>query len=94
MGGLYWSGMSGNQDIRLVPVRTFSGGSAVMDADLARNLLEAEGIESMVPGEVAAETIPVLDAQLMVREEDAARAAEILAAYFDSAEPEPAEEPS
>ncbi len=76
--------MSTNQDIRLIPVRTFSGGSAVMDADLARNLLEAEGIESMVPGEVAAETIPVVGAQVLVREEDAERAAEILAAYFDS----------
>ena len=54
-----------------------------MNADLARNLLEAEGIESMVPGETAAETIPVIDAQVLVREDDAARAAEILAAYFD-----------
>jgi len=75
--------MSGDQNIRLVPVRTFGGGAAVMNADLARNLLEAEGIESMVPGEAAAETIPVVDAQVLVREDDAARAAEILAAYFD-----------
>ena len=84
--------MSGNQDIRLVPVRTFGGGTAVMDADLARNVLEAEGIESMVPGETAAETIPIVDAQVLVREEDAPRAAEILAAYFDSPAPEAPEE--
>ena len=75
--------MSGDQNIRLVPVRTFGGGSAVMNAELARNLLEAQGIESMVPGDIAAETIPVVDAQVLVREDDAARAAEILAAYFD-----------
>jgi len=75
--------MSGDQDIRLAPVRTFSGGAAVMNADLARNILEAEGIECMVSGGIAAERIPVVDAQVLVREDDAPRAAEILSAYFD-----------
>ena len=83
--------MSGDQDIRLVPVRTFGGGSAVMNAELARNILETEGIESIVPGDIAAETIPVVDAQVLVREEDARRAAEILAAYFDAPADEDAE---
>ena len=52
--------MSDESEIKLVPVRAFSGGTASLDAEVARNLLAAEGIESMLPGDMAAVTIPVL----------------------------------
>lgn len=81
---LYWSPMSKESETKLVPVRVFSGGTASLDAELARNVLAAEGIESMLPGDIAAETIPVLEVQLLVREEDAPRAVELLQAYFDT----------
>jgi hypothetical protein len=80
--------MSDESESKLVPVRAFSGGTASLDAEVARNVLAAEGIESVLPGEMAAVTIPVLGVQLLVRAEDAARAAEILEAYFDKAEEE------
>lgn len=74
--------MSDESQIKLVPLRVFSGGTASLDAELARNVLAAEGIESLLPGDIAAATIPVLGVQLLVREEDAPRAAELLEAYF------------
>ena len=76
--------MSDESKVKLVPVRVFSGGTASLDAELARNVLAAEGIESVLPGDIAAETIPVLGVQLLVREGDAERAAELLEAYFDT----------
>jgi hypothetical protein len=76
--------MSDESQIKLVPLRVFSGGTASLDAELARNVLAAEGIESLLPGDIAAATIPVLEVQLLVREEDAERAAELLEAYFDT----------
>jgi hypothetical protein len=78
--------MSDEAETKLVPVRVFSGGTASLDAEVARNILAAEGIKSVLPGDMAAVTIPVLDVQLLVREEDAPRAAELLEAYFDTGE--------
>ncbi|MBZ5516046.1 MAG: DUF2007 domain-containing protein [Acidobacteriia bacterium] len=84
--------MSDESKIKLVPVRVFRGGTASLDAELARNVLAEEGIESILPGDIAAETIPVLEVHLLVREEDAPRAAELLEAYFDTEEESPAPE--
>jgi hypothetical protein len=84
--------MSDESEIKLVPVRAFSGGTASLDAEVARNVLAAEGIECVLPGDMAAVTIPVLGVQLLVREEDAPRAAELLEAYFDTAEGSPVPE--
>jgi hypothetical protein len=81
--------MSDEQEINLVPVRTFSGNMARLDAELAKGWLAAEGIESEIPGEMAADTFPFLSVQLFVREEDAARAAEMLSGLMES----PAESP-
>jgi hypothetical protein len=81
-------------DVKLVTVRTFHGPTASMDAELERNVLKEEGILSALPGDTGAEVIPGIDVvQLLVREEDAARADEILAA-FENAEAEvPENEP-
>jgi len=66
-------------DVRFVPVRVFQGLHAQFQADLARNVLEAEGIPCMVTAELGAELIPGLDAvQLLVREEDRSRASEVV----------------
>ena len=68
-----------------------------MDADLARNILQTQGIPSLLQGESSAEVLPVLDIPLFVREEDVERAERILSDYLDTEvqstpeEPEPAE---
>jgi len=76
---------------KLVCVRRFNGATARLDADLARTLLQNQGIPCVLAGEVAAELLPVLDVPLLVREEDAERAAQLLTGYFDSPGPLPVE---
>lgn len=73
--------------VKIVRIRTFSGATASLDASLARNLLKASGIRSILGGETSAEMLPVLEVSLMVREEDADRAADILRNYFDKQGP-------
>ena len=71
-------------DSRLVTVRIFTGATALLDADVARNILQSQGIPSFVPGETSLELLPMLDVPLMVREEDAEHAARILRDYLDT----------
>ena len=75
------------QEVKIVRIRTFSGGTASLDAGLARNLLLARGIRSVLEGETSAELLPVLEVSLLVREDEADRAAEILSNYFDKSGP-------
>lgn len=83
---------------KLVRLRTFSGPGAQLTAGLAKNLLAAEGIPCVVPGEMMAETLPGVDlVQMLVREEDAENAAQILKSFLDTPledvdEPESSEE--
>jgi Putative prokaryotic signal transducing protein len=77
----------GQSDVRLATVRTFLG-AAFTDAELAKNLLESEGIPCLLTGANAARLYHALDVQLMVREQDAERAARILREYSDAAPPE------
>ena len=74
---------AGSGDSKLVTVRVFSGATALLDADVARNILQSQGIPALVPGETSAELLPVLDVLLLVREEDAGRASQILQDYLD-----------
>ncbi|MGO8787363.1 MAG: putative signal transducing protein [Terriglobia bacterium] len=89
--------LSGEKNVKLVSVRVFNGGTAQMDADLARNILQAQGIPCLLQGEGSFEMLPVLDIPLLVREEDAERAERFLQEYLDTEapsgpdEPEPAE---
>jgi hypothetical protein len=76
--------ITNEKDVKLVSVRTFTGGTAQMDADLARNILQSQGIPSVLPGETSAELLPVLDVHMLVREEDAERAATVLEEYLDT----------
>ncbi len=69
--------------VKTVRIRIFSGYTASLDADLARNLLRARGIPSILGGQTSAELLPVLEVSLLVREEDAERATDILHNYFD-----------
>ncbi len=69
------------KDVRLVPVRVFAGGTAQMNADLARNILQSQGIPCILQGENSAEMLPVLDVPVLVREQDVARAERILRDY-------------
>jgi len=80
-----------SKDFKLVTVRVFSGPTALLDADVARNILQTQGIPSMVPGETSLELLPVLDVPLLVREEDAAQAARVLQDYLDSGAATPSE---
>jgi hypothetical protein len=69
----------GESDVHFVPVRVFQGLHAQFQVDLARNVLEAEGIPCTVRGDLGAGLIPGVDAvQLLVREEDRARASELV----------------
>jgi hypothetical protein len=74
-----------------VTARIFTGPTALLDADVARNILQSQGIPSLVPGETSVELLPVLDVLLLVREEDAERAAAILRGYLDGGAPSPTE---
>lgn len=73
--------------VKTVRIRIFSGHTASMDADLARKLLKARGIPAILGGQASAEMLPVLEVSLLVREEDANRATEILRNYFDKSGP-------
>ena len=75
-------------DAKMVRVRTFSGPTAMLDADLARNLLQSSRIPSILPGETSVEMLPFLEVPLLVREEDAERARSILKEYFDRSAPD------
>lgn len=75
------------QEAKIVRIRTFSGGTASLDAGLARNILLARGIRSVLEGEASAEMLPVLEVYLLVREDEADRAADILNDYFDKPGP-------
>jgi hypothetical protein len=72
------------RDAKLVQVRVFSGATALLDAEVARNILRAEGIPSLVQGGTAAELLPIFDVPLLVPAQEAERAAEALEAYFNS----------
>jgi len=72
------------RDAKLVRVRIFSGPTALLDADLARNILQAQGIPSFIPGENSLELLPVLDVPLLVREQDLAKAEAMLKSYLDT----------
>jgi hypothetical protein len=79
-------------DVTLVRIRTFSGPTAQLDADLARNLLRTQGIFCTLPGEMAAEALPgVCEVHLLVRKEDAEKAVEFLTGYLDTPGPIPVE---
>jgi hypothetical protein len=56
-----------------------------MEADLAKNILETEGIPCVLPGRYTAEMLPGVEVvQLFVTRRDAQRASEILESYFDT----------
>jgi hypothetical protein len=74
-------------ELKLVRIRIFSGPTARLDAELAKNLLETEGIRCILSGEISAETIPIFDIPLLVREEDAEQAEEILEGYLQAPGP-------
>lgn len=76
--------LGGEKDVKLVSIRTFAGGTAQMDADLARNILQTQGIPSLLQGESSAEVLPVLDIPLFVREEDVERAKRTLIDFLDA----------
>jgi len=75
------------KDVKLVPARIFNGTTAQMDAELARNILQTQGISSALSGEGLADPFPVMEVHLLVREEDAERAERFLQEYLDTASP-------
>jgi hypothetical protein len=82
---------AGAPDSKLVTVRVFTGARALTDGELAKNLLKCQGIPSLLSGEFSALLVPVLDVPLLVREQDAERAASILRDYLDTEAASPAE---
>ncbi len=76
------------RDVKLVCVHTFGGGTALMQAELARSWLESEGIPCVLPGEPSVGMFPVLDVPVFVRKEDEEAAKRILREYLESKAPE------
>jgi len=74
-------------DVKLVPARTYQGGTAQMDAEVARGVLESQGIPAALSGEGAGEPFPLTRVILLVREEDEQKALRVLAEYFDKETP-------
>ena len=72
-------------NMELVTIHTFSGPTAPIEADMAKQVLAAEGIKCAIAGEGSAEVLPGVDmVQLMVSEDDAEEAKEILESFFDN----------
>ena len=70
--------------MNFVRVRAFNGATASLDAQLAKGILRESGIFSVVPNKFGAEVLPGVDVvQLLVGEEDADDAAQILADFLD-----------
>lgn len=82
---------AGADDSKLVPIRVFAGPNALLDAEVAKNILQTQGIPSLLPGKTSVELLPVLDVSLLVREKDAERATSILRDYLDTEAASPAE---
>ena len=76
--------LSDEKNVKLVPVRVFTSGTAQMDAEVAQSILQSQRIPCTLSGGGSAEIIPVLDVQLLVREEDAVRAGHVLRDYLDT----------
>ena len=76
---------TGESKVKLVRVRTFGGPTAHMYAELARSILEAEEIPCVLPGQVfCGDAYPGVDVvQLLVCEEDATEAVDILENFLD-----------
>jgi hypothetical protein len=81
-----------DKDSKLVPVRVFAGDSD-MGAEVARGVLESQGIPCVISGEVAGDPFPVGEIQLIVREQDLARAERILRDYAGAEILEPPDDP-
>jgi len=72
-------------DVRLVKIRSFGGPAGNMNAEVAKNILEANGLRSVLRGEFSGETLPGVDSvDLLVRAEDATQAAELLDSFLDN----------
>jgi hypothetical protein len=80
------------KDVKLVPVRSYSGPSAQMDADIARGVLQSQSIPCALSGEGAGEPFPLMEVHVLVREEDKERAARVLEAYLEAETPVIADE--
>ena len=76
-----------SHDVKLVTVHVFGGLTAHASAELAKNWLEAEGIPCVLVGANASRIYHAFDVPLMVREEDAEEAAQILKDYLESSQP-------
>jgi hypothetical protein len=70
--------------LSFVKVREFSGATAGLDAQLAKGILNDRGIFSMVPNRFGADVLPGVDlVQLLVQEDEAEEAAQILEDFLD-----------
>jgi hypothetical protein len=80
------------KDEKLVCVRIFTGTSG-MEAEVARGLLESQGISCALSGDVGGQPFAVTEIHLLVLEEDAGRAERILQEYAQAGVPAAPEEP-
>jgi len=87
-------GMTSMSQPKMVRVRAFAGPTAKTDAELAKGILQNQEIPSVVSGGQSADLLPGVDmVQLLVREEDAEEAAELLESFLDNPSKTPADQP-
>jgi hypothetical protein len=80
-------------EFKLVPLRVFTGDTG-MRAELARGVLESQGIPCALSGAVArGDPFSLMGIQLLVREEDVAHAERILKEYLGVEAPSLSEAP-
>ena len=87
------SDLAKEKNVKLISVRAFTGATAQLDADVARNILRGQGVPCALSGEGVADPFPVTEVHVLVREEDAVRAGHFLKDYLDSASAAIREEP-
>jgi len=85
--------LKAEKNVKLVLARIFSNPTAQMDAELAQNILQTQGIPSALSGEGLSDPLPVSAVHLLVREEDLSNAERLLQEYFDTEVPFAPSEP-
>ena len=79
---------------KMVRVRAFAGPTAKTDAELAKGILQNQEIPCIIAGGQSADMLPGVDVvQLLVRQEDAVEAAELLESFLDNPSETPADQP-
>ena len=85
--------LSEEKDVKLVPARIFTGSTAPMDAELARNILQTQGIPSTIRVRVSRTRSPWRKCTCSCAKRTPAHAERVLQEFLDTEVPPPLEDP-